>query len=168
MYQAVQAALDQMQATTSVYIHNVTTAADEAEPNGPKRANRLRNTFFLSGQGHHGDFLLFADDDNMYAPGFAEQVKDVVSSDTLSPYFFRGYFEHTQETLWKTPEITFANIDTMCAVLPVPLLSRVHSKWGEHIAGDYAFFIQLIDEVKRYYMVDVTIFYYTKPNAGSR
>lgn len=103
----------------------------------------------------------------MYVPGFAEQVKGVVSSDV---YFFRGYFEYNkynQQTLWKTPEILHANIDTMCAVLPITRLSRVESRWGEHQAGDYALFSHLIDEADRHYMIDVVIFHYTKQNGGA-
>ena len=77
----------------------------------------------------------------MYLPGFAEQVRDVVSSDVHSTLLVRGYFEYNkynQEALWKTPEILYANIDSMCAVLPIILLSRVESRWGEHQAGVYA------------------------------
>ena len=167
MFEQVQIALDQMPATTTVYRQDV-AEGEAAEPNGPTRANRLRNQFLASEHGHHGDFLLFADDDNMYVPGFAEQVKDVVASDIHSPYFFRGYFEYNQETLWKVPEIAYANIDTMCAVLPITLLSHMESRWGEHQAGDYALFSHLIDEVDRYYMIDVVIFHYTKQNGGAR
>ena len=157
-----------MQATTSVCRQEVAAEEVMLQRQMVLREPTDCETCFSYPKRPSWRFLLFADDDNMYVPGFAEQVKDVVSSDIHSPLLIRGYFEYSkynQETLWKTPEVLYANIDTMCAVLPITLLSRVE---GEHQAGDYALFSHLIDEADRHYMIDVVIFHYTKQNGGAR
>lgn len=170
MYDKVQAALDTMpvNATLLNESHDWHADAQEVVRNGPIRAHRLRNMFLETQLSQKGNFLLFADDDNWYEPNFAERIKDVVSQDTESPYFFRGYFDNQQRLLWHKPEIAYGNIDTMCAVMPVAMFSRVHSRWGEHHGGDFSFFLDLIDHVDRYYMVDIVIFRYTQPGEGLR
>ena len=135
--------------------------------NGPSRAHRLRNSHVHKAHNTiQGDFWLFADDDNTYLPGFAQTVKDVVSGDLTSPYFFRGHIIEKNELIWREPEIYLSNIDTGCGVIPSSLLSS--GTWGSEFGGDFIYFDEIIKSVSRYYMIDVVIFNYNKYANGPR
>ena len=135
--------------------------------NGPARAHRLRNSrVHMSHNTIQGDFWLFADDDNVYLPGFAQTVKDVVSGDFSSPYFFRGHIIEKNELIWREPEVYLTNIDTGCGVIPASLLSS--SSWGTGEGGDFIYYDGILKSVSRYYMVDSVIFNYNKYSNGQK
>ena len=159
----VQAALSRMPARTMVY--NKTFPESDAMVNGAERAHRMRNS--RTSKAHNtiqGDFWLFADDDNLFRPNFARNVKDVVAGDLGSPYFFRGYIVELDELIWREPEVYLSNIDTGCGVIPSSLLSS--STRGNGFAGDFTYYNGLVNKVNRYYMIDWVIFDYTKYSRG--
>ena len=140
-----------MKATGRVYMQHVLHTSEGNELY--RRAHKIRNTH----QSGPGDFWMFVDDDNVYLPGFAQQVKDVVAMDLHSPFFFR--MAQGQILIWDQPELQWSNIDTGCGVIPSALVSS--GKWGELSGGDAMYYTAIADKAPRYYLVDIVIFNYT-------
>lgn len=162
VFDAVRNMLKKSKATCDLQMMRI---SDHAVKPGPARAHRLRNTHTAG----PGDFWMFADDDNIYLPGFAAKVKDVVSMDRGSPFFFKCYVVERDIHVWGNPdhEIRFGNIDTGCGVVPSSLVPK--STWGAPgltAGGDFEYYRRLTQQLSRYHMVDIVIFNYTKSSAG--
>ena len=104
-----------------------------------------------------GNFCMFADDDDQYVEGFAQNVRAAVSIDPRGLYFFRMYRHRYKDTIWADPELYVSNIGTPNGVIPCDLLGL--SQWGHGYAGDGEYFIDLASKFPRYYFVDHVIYH---------
>lgn len=111
--------------------------------NGPSTIVQIVNHEPLGFWGHasrnkwqkyyFGDFIMNADDDDIYVPDAMEKIRSCVKENKL--YLFKMTFGET--TFWRTQNIEIANIGTPCGVypnrIPVP-------EWGLRYGGDFDFY----------------------------
>lgn len=80
-----------------------------------------------------GDYIMNADDDDVYTPDAMEKVRECCVDRKL--YMFKMQFEHT--VVWKERAIAIANIGTPCGVYPklwdLP-------DWAFEYGGDFKFY----------------------------
>lgn len=88
------------------------------------------------GNAYFGDYIMNADDDDVYVPDAMEKIRNCVKEQKL--YIFKMTFGDT--VYWRRPSIEMANIGTPCGVYPnrIPI-----PQWGLRYGGDFEFYDQL-------------------------
>ena len=65
-----------------------------------------------------GDWLLFCDDDDVFAPGALDAVRAAVVDNPRTPHVFKMRRERYHDELWAFPEIREGNVGTPMIVTP--------------------------------------------------
>ena len=97
-----------------------------------------------------GDFILHADDDDIYMPGAMSHIRKYVCNPTTL-YFFNLYFKidnkHIKtETFYKN-KIEINHISTQSGIIPKKINKL--GIWGDRYEGDYDFYKSIEDKVYR-------------------
>jgi len=97
-----------------------------------------------------GDFIMNADDDNVYTEGAFDKIRETVIEDRL--YIFR--FENEETIVWdKIGVVEKGNIDTSCGVIP----NTHHLPKWETVYGGDGLFYQSLCKMIPYEFVDFKI-----------
>jgi hypothetical protein len=98
-----------------------------------------------------GDYILHADDDDIYIDGSIDIIKKSIIENTGKMLFFKFYHNFSKnEYFWRVPVLMLNNIGTPCGV--VPNIPDSMGKWGYRYGGDFDFYksckfdIKFIDE----------------------
>jgi len=93
-----------------------------------------RNAAMASALGTH---LAFMDDDDEYADGALDHMREVLSQNPLKMAIFRAQVESPKRLLWRVKSIRVGNVSTQMVAVPnIPTLLGV---WERRYAGDYDF-----------------------------
>ncbi len=105
-----------------------------------------------------GDFILHADDDDIYAEDAMEIIRKTCT-DMSTLYIFKMQYK-AGHSIWRTPQIIHCEIGTPMGVIP----SRYNAicSWANAFAGDYNFYTDLEQIVPTIEFVD-HIIYYVRP-----
>ena len=152
VFDKVEAIVALLPAKGQVYMVNDTKSQERHE-------HALRNLHTVAPIA--GDFCLFADDDDRYVQGFAQVVRDAVSIDVSALFFFRMYRFFKNDTIWGDPELFLSNVGTPNGVIPCSIMNQ--STWGQGYFGDGEYYINLANQVPRFYFVDYTIYNVGRP-----
>ena len=105
----------------------------------------ILNSEQLGGHGHGsrtkwqkylpGDYHLNGDDDDMYAEGAMDKIRELCTEDRL--YIFK--MKVGDRAVWEDKQIRWANIGTPCGVYPPKDLPD----WPLEYGGDFKFYDQL-------------------------
>ncbi len=83
-----------------------------------------------------GDWLLFLDDDDAYAPGALTAVRSALAESPGRPHLFRMHLVPEDVTLWERREVAPGNVGTPMFVLPS---AGPRGQWGRSYLGDHDF-----------------------------
>jgi glycosyltransferase involved in cell wall biosynthesis len=83
-----------------------------------------------------GDWLLFLDDDDAFAPGALALVRAALAEGPGRPHLFRMLVVPEDVTLWRRREVAVGNVGTPMFVLPA---AGPRGAWGRRYEGDYDF-----------------------------
>ncbi|KAK9805659.1 hypothetical protein WJX72_010644 [[Myrmecia] bisecta] len=117
-------------------------------------------------QGKKGDFVMFADDDNVYTPGALDVIRSIVWRDLDGLYMFKveQAVKRGKKVLWGIEGIGLGTVDTACGVAPVRHVqkakwsARWHRTYKTYCCADAEFYRQLSAAVPRTYFVDHLIY----------
>lgn len=88
-----------------------------------------------------GDMLAFQDDDDIYAAGALDAIRQVTASALGHVHIFRmKYGAHSQApgaVIWQREELVEGQVST--GTIVVPNVKSKLGKWGSEYAGDFAF-----------------------------
>ena len=84
-----------------------------------------------------GDWLLFCDDDDVFAPGALDAVRRVVGDNPTTPHIFRMQRTRWDDVLWADPVVREGNVGTPMIVTPryddMPLwVDNMHAYTADH------------------------------------
>lgn len=82
-----------------------------------------------------GDWLLYMDDDDTYAPDGLETVRQAVAEGPRRLHVFRLKGPHMQ--MWNAPELRLGDVSTIMLAAPNDPASL--GRWGDRYEGDYDF-----------------------------
>lgn len=90
-----------------------------------------------------GAYLLFMDDDDMYAPGALDAVRSALAADTHEDavyhmHIFRMRYPNGSE-LWTQPVVRCGNVSTQMVCVPSIAPSLAGCRWGDRYEGDFDF-----------------------------
>ncbi|HMC90062.1 MAG TPA: glycosyltransferase family A protein, partial [Gemmataceae bacterium] len=85
----------------------------------------------------HGDYLLFMDDDDSFAPGAFAAIRAAVMQAPGRPHLFRMRFARDGKVLWRERKVQVGNLGTPMIVFP-NRPSRL-ARWTRSVTHDYRF-----------------------------
>jgi hypothetical protein len=86
----------------------------------------------------HGEYIMHADDDDVYVGNAISVVKQAVQPDFIN--FFR-IKNGKGQLYWATKDVRIGNVSTQCAVIPAQF--NANAKWAPFYGGDGKFFVDL-------------------------
>lgn len=103
-----------------------------------------------------GDFVLYADDDDQYAPdAFTKIRKHCVDPEYL--YIFAIYNNQQHYCIFHPSAIAGGLISKQSGVIPIQYLKYGH--WGLHYAGDLEFYNSLQRHIKKIKFINELIYF---------
>lgn len=102
-----------------------------------------------------GDFILHADDDDIYAPGALQKIRQIIKGDLNALYIFKMSYGYNGRTISGNPIIT-GNISTQMGVIPAKY--NYQASWGSFYGGDGAFYVELSKKIPKIIHVDEVLY----------
>lgn len=85
-----------------------------------------------------GDYILHADDDDIYGDNSIESVKKSIREKGGKMLLFKIYDPHKNKYYWETPVLALNNIGTPCGA--IPNIPQKMGRWGLRYGGDFDFY----------------------------
>lgn len=86
-----------------------------------------------------GDYILHADDDDIYIDGAIDIIKKSISENFGKMLFFKFYHNYKKnEYVWRVPVLMLNNIGTPCGA--IPNIPEKMGTWGYRYGGDFDFY----------------------------
>jgi len=86
-----------------------------------------------------GDYILHADDDDIYIDGAISKIKESISEHNGKMLLFKFYHNFNKnQYIWKTPVLMLNNIGTPCGA--IPNIPERMGTWGYKYGGDFDFY----------------------------
>ena len=86
-----------------------------------------------------GDYILHADDDDIYINGSIDRIKESISENNGKMLLFKFYHNYSKnEYFWRVPVLMLNNIGTPCGA--IPNIPEKMGTWGYRYGGDFDFY----------------------------